>query len=421
MANYTTTEANKLVKETLDAVIQESYDDNMVALKHFKKYAPSEGITPVGRYFTIKTNSNESYGMPSEGGAFPAAGKKTEIRPLVNYRSQFKTFGFTGDVEDIPENKILGAKFADIVKDSTESFDAQQDYWLFGSGDGSLGQIDSVSSNAIAMLNSVTYPQGARPVRAGQTINAYDVSGTAYRSGDMVVSSVTRATDIVNVDAAAAAIASDDDDLLVFKSGYNGAPQGFKYHIDDSGTWLTITRSSSPSTKALVYDAASASVDWDMIETADLRSRNLKGDAAKKYGSTLFMHPCQHKALRASARSAGGVMFNGQLGGNKNMDLLVQDITPGGQTVIEDTNCGASDIFGVILSDWAIEEVAPRQLYKHNDGNILIQQIASSTAYGDAKEGRVYWRYNFVCKRPSNQYRIKNVNFSTSDTRIQRG
>lgn len=420
MPNYTTTQANQIVKETLDAVIQESYDDNMVALKHIKKSVPSEGITPVGRYFAIKVNSNESYGTPSEGGAFPAAGRKTEVRALVNYRSQFKTFAFTGDVEDIPNNKMLGNSFADIVKDSTESFDAQQDFFVFGSGDGVLGQIDSVSSNAITMLNSVTYPQGARGVRAGQLLNAYDVSGSAYRSGDMTVNSVTRSTDIVNVDTAAGSIASDDDDVLVFKSGYNGAPQGFKYHIADSGTWLGLSRSTYPSLNALVYDAASASVDWDMIETADLRSRNYKGDAAGKYGATLFMHPCQHKALRASARSSGNLQFNANLGGNKNMDLLVQDITPGGQKVVEDSNCGPSDIFGAILSDWAIEEVAPRQLYKHNDGNILIQQIASSTAYGDAKEGRIYWRYNLVCKRPFAQYRIKNVNFSTSDTRIQR-
>lgn len=420
MPNLTTTQANVRVKETIDAVIQESYDDNVEALKHFKKYAPTEGITPVGRYITHKVNSNESYGTPSEGGAFPAAGRMVEVRALVNYRSQFKTFAFTGDVEDIVEDKLIGGNFKRIVKDATESFDAQQDYWLFGSGNGSLGQIDSISSNAITMLNSVTYPQGARPVRAGQLLNAYDVSGTAYRSGDMTVNSVTRSTDVVNVDTAAAAIASDDDDLLTFKSGYNGAPQGFLYHIDDSNTWLTLSRSTYPSLKSLVYDAASASVDWDMIETADLRSRNIKGDAAKKFGATLFMHGCQHKALRASARQSGGLVFNTDASGTKNMDLLVQDITPGGQTVVESSNCGPSDIFGVILSDWAIEEAAPRQLYKHNDGNVLIQQIASSTAYGDAKEGRIYQRYNFVCKAPYRQYRIKSVNFSTSDTRISR-
>jgi hypothetical protein len=420
MPNLTTTQANVRVKETLDAVIQESYDDNVEALKYFKKHTPTEGITPVGRYFANKVNSNESYGTPSEGGAFPAAGRMTEVRALVNYRSQFKTFAFTGDVEDIVEDKIIGGNFNRIVKDSTESFDAQQDYWLFGSGNGSLGQIDVANTNDITVLNSVTYPQGARPIRAGQLLNAYDVSGAAYRSGDMTVVSVARATDIVTVDSAAASIASDDDDLFTFKSGYNGAPQGFLYHIADSGTWLTASRTTYPSLRSLVYDAASASVDWDMIETADLRSRNLKGDAAKKYGSALFMHPCQHKALRASARTTGGVMFNGKLEGNKSMDLLVQDITPGGQTVVESSNCGPSDIFGVILSDWAIEEVAPRQLYKHNDGNVLIQQIAAATAYGDAKEGRIYQRYNFVCKNPKNQYRIKNVNFSTSDTRINR-
>jgi hypothetical protein len=59
-------------------------------------------------------------------------------------------------------------------------------------------------------------------------------------------------------------------------------------------------------------------------------------------------------------------------------------------------------------------------MYKHGDGNVFIQSLASATSYGDAKEGRVYSRYNIVCKKPYRQFRIKNVNFSTAETRIQR-
>jgi hypothetical protein len=70
------------------------------------------------------------------------------------------------------------------------------------------------------------------------------------------------------------------------------------------------------------------------------------------------------------------------------------------------------------MSDWAIEEVAPRQLYKHGDGQIFIQKLASGPVYADAKEGRVYWRYNLVCKAPFRQFRIKNLMFDTALTRI---
>ena len=422
MANLTTTELNKTVKETFDAVIQESFADNMPTLKRFKRSVPTEDITSIGRYFAIQVQSNESYGsQSSEGGAFPAAGKLVDVKALVNYRSQFASFAFTGDVEDLANKKTLQNMFTRIVQDTQKTFDRTQAFFLFGSGDGVLGQIDSVSSNAITMLNSVTYPYGARPINAGMLLNAYDVSGTAYRSGDMTVNSVTRATDIVNVDTAAGSIASDDDDVLVYKSSYNYAPQALKYHVnDDTGTWLGLSRSTYPNLKAVVHDAASASVDFDMIELADLKSRNITGDDAPKFGKLLIMHPVQHKNLRSIARSAGNVQFNAALGGNAKMDLLVKDVAPAGQEIIEDSNCGPSDIWGLRLDDWAIEEVAPRQLYKHGDGNILIQQIASSTAYGDAKEGRVYWRYNYVCKAPFRQYRIKNVNFNAAETRINR-
>lgn len=422
MAASTTTNLNKTVKELFDPVIQESFANNMPTLSRFKREVPTEGITSIGRYFAIQVQSNESYGsQATEGGQFPSVGAMVDVKALVNYRSQFKSFGFTGDVEDLAGNRTLQNYLTRIIKDSTESFDAQQGFFLFGSGDGVLAQIDVANTNDITCLNSVTYPHGARAIRAGQVLNAYDVSGTAYRSGDMVVTSVARSTDIVSVDSAAGSIASDDDDVFVFKSSYNYAPQGLKYHVNDaSTTWLTLSRGTYPNLKSTVYDAASATLDWDTIEIADQRSRNIVGDAAPKFNKLLIMHPVQHRALRSSARSSGNLQFNANLAGNKKMDLLVQDVTPGGQEIVEDSNCGASDVWGLNMSDWAIEEVAPRQLYKHNNGDTFIQTIAASTAYGDAKEGRVYWRYNHVCKAPYRQYRIKNLNFSTSDTRISR-
>lgn len=421
MANLTTTELNKTVKETFDAVIQESFADNMPTLKRFKRSVPTEDITSVGRYFAIQVQSNESYGSPTEGGAFPAAGKLVDVKALVNYRSQFKSFAFTGDVQDLAGSKTLQNMLTRIIKDSTQVFDRTQGFFLFGSGDGVLGVIASVSSNALTMANTVANPFGARGVNAGMLLNAYDQSGTAYRTGDMNVSSVTRATDIVNVDAAAGSIASDSDDVLVYKSAYNTAAQGLKYHVnDDTGTWLGLSRSTYPNLRAIVHDASSASIDFDMIEIADLKSRNITGDDSPKFGKVLIMHPVQHKNLRAIARSQGNVQFQTSIAGTPKMDLLVKDVAPAGQEIIEDSNCGPSDVFGLRLDDWAIEEVAPRQLYKHNDGNVFIQQIASSTAYGDAKEGRIYWRYNYVCKSPYTQYRIKNVNFSTAETRVNR-
>jgi hypothetical protein len=388
MPNSTTTQLNQTVKETFDAVIQDSFEDNMTTLKYIKRTVGSEDITSVGRYFAIKVQSNESYGGVAEGGAFPTSGRMVDVQALINYRSQFKSFAF-----------------------------------MFGDGTGILGQIDSEATPAITMLNTVAYPMGARGIRAGMVLNAYDVSGSAYRTTgitDMTVQSVARSTDIITMDSAATDIADDDDDVLVFKNHYNLAPLGFKYHVADSGTWLGLSRTTYPNLKSVVHDASSATIDWDMLEIADLKSRNVKGDSSPKFDSLLITHPVNHKNLRASARSGGNLQFNANVAGNAKMDLLVKDVTPGGQRIVEDLDCPPSDLYGIRTDDWALEEVAPRQLYKHNDGSVFIQQIASSTNYGDAKEGRIYWRYNPVCKAPFRQYRIKNINFSAAETRIQR-
>jgi hypothetical protein len=422
--SYTTTQLNQIVKETFDTMIHESYDFNVGTMKRFKKAVPTEDITALGRFFAIQVQSNESYGSQStEGGAFPVAGNLVDIKALVNYRSQFASFKFTGDVEDLATNKTLTNALKRIVKDTTESFDEKQNYFLFGDGTGSLGTVNVVTDNTgsddeFSMFNTVAQSQGARAIRAGQVVNAH--TGSAYRVGDMAVKSVNRTTDTVSVEDGDLATALAQNDIIVFKGSYNYAPQGFGYHVADSGSWLGLNRSTYPSLKSIVHDAASASLDQDMIEIVALKSRNVRGDSAPKFDYMLVMHPVQHKNLRAAIRSASNVEFQASLAGNAKMDLSVKDVAPNGMEIVEDSWCAPSDVWGLRMADWAIEEVAPRQMYKHGDGNVFIQSLAGSTAYADAKEGRVYARYNIVCKKPYRQFRIKNVNFNTAETRIQR-
>jgi hypothetical protein len=417
----TTSELNKFVKETFDPVIRESYGFNCKTLNLFKKQVPTEPVTSIGRYFTIQTQSNQSYGSAAtEGGAFPAAGTLKDQKALIGYRSQFKSFGWTGDVNDLANAKTLVSANQRVIKDATEQFDEVQNLFLFGPGDGVLGVIDTVSSNDITMLNTVANSYGAREILAGQLLNAYDQSGAAYRSGDMTVNSVARSTDIVSVDTAAASIATDDDDVLVFKGSYGYAPQGFRYHVADSGTWLGLSRTTFPSLKASVYDASSGSLDYDMLDLAMLRSANLAGDDVPANDFTFITHPCQTVYLKAAGRNSANVQFQGGLAGNKKLDLGLMDVEYNGKRINTDSKCAPSDFWGLRLSTWFIEEVAPRQLYKHASGNVMVQGLAGSTNYADAMEGRVYWRYNIVCKEPFKNFRIKNLNFNTADTRINR-
>ena len=422
--SYTTTQLNQIVKETFDTMIHESYDFNVGTMKRFKKAVPTEDITALGRYFAIQVQSNESYGSQStEGGAFPVAGNLVDIKALVTYKSQFASFKFTGDVEDLATNKTLTNALKRIVKDTTEAYDEKQNYFLFGNGTGSLGVVNVVTDNVspaadtFSMYNTVAQSQGARALRAGQVISAYSSAGTK-RTNNMTVTSVNRSNDTVTVPDISTGLVQDD--IITFADSYNYAPQGFAYHIADSGQWLGLNRANYPSLNSVIHDAASASLDQDMIELVALKSRNVRGDAAPKFDYALVMHPVQHKNLRAAIRSASNIDFQASLAGNEKMDLSVREVSPNGMEIIEDSWCAPSDVWGVRMSDWAIEEVAPRQMYKHGDGNVFIQSLAGSTAYADAKEGRVYARYNIVCKKPYRQFRIKNVNFNKEETRIAR-
>lgn len=420
----TTTTQNDKIKELVDKAIYGSYDNNTSTLKLLKRKVPTENVTSRGREFVIQIADNESYQSIAEGGDFPAAGVATTKRALVTYKRHFTTFQFTGDVLDNKNNNTITNEFTFQVDNATKAFDEKQNFFLFGDGSGSLGTIDSVSSNDITMLNTVAASYGARAIRAGQIVNAYDQSGAAYRTTNqhMTVSSVNRSTDVVSVGTAASSIASDDDDILVFKSGYGLENQGFAFHIANSGTWLnSLSRSTYPGLRALVYDQANAAPDWDMIDLALLQSRNIRGDSAPKYDYTLIGHPVTHTNLRMSARANGNVQFNADISGTAKADLGIRDVALNGMMLHEDSWCAPSDMWGIKLDTWWNEEVEPRQLYKHNDGNILIQSIGSGTAvYADKKEGRIYCRNNWVCKEPYKNFRIKNINFDIEMTRIQR-
>lgn len=415
---YSVSQQNEHVKELLDARIQASYGRNMETLKYIKRETATEDITGRGREFVIELQDNESYSSTADGGNFPTAGALVEDRAVVTFRNQFASFDFTGSVKDLATNKTLQNTLTRIVKNTTMSFDEKQEFFLYGDGNGVLAQIDSVASDDITALNNVTYSYGSNFIRKGQLLNAYDVSGAAYRSGDMIVQSVNRSTDVIAVDTAAGSIASDDDDVLVFAGSYGAAPLGFRYHVGNTGSWLGFTRSSTPGVNSLVYDAASASIDFDILEAAEQRSGNLRGDDAPSWEFKWFMHGCQKRYLKALARSSGNVQFNANLAGNSKMDLIVKDVTAGGNEIKKSFWCPPSDAFGLRMGDWSIQEVAPRQVYKHNSsGDIFIQKIGASTVYADAMEGRVYWRYNPLCKAPHAQVRIKNLNFSAADAR----
>lgn len=422
MANLTTTELNVFTKETFDTVIQESFDMNDSTLRLIKKSTPTEGVTALGRKFDVKVKTNRSYGSLTEGGNFPAAGSLLDVQATVNYKSQFTSFGWTGDVHDLAANKTLMNAQTRVIRDATESFDERQNFFCFGNGNGSLGVVDSISSNDITMLQTVANPYGAFMIFEGDLLNAYDQSGAAYRSGDMNVTGVARSTNIVTVDAAAGSIANDDDDILVYKGSYGGAIQGFAYHVSDSTatTWLGLSRSTNPGLKAYVHDASSSALDWDMVDKAILKQTLARTGSVPKNDFTIIMNPIQVNNLKALVRGSANVQYNTSLSGTAKADLGINAIEINGMKIYQDAHCAPSDVWGIRFGDWAIEEVAPRQLYKHADGSVMIQSLGAATVHADAMTGRVYARYNLVCKNPSNQFRIKNVNFSTPDYRHNR-
>jgi len=132
------------------------------------------------------------------------------------------------------------------VANGMKQFRSFLDKLIQTAGNGVLGTISSVASNVLTM----SVPNGAALVYAGQTIQVYDTTLTTNRGTcNVVAADPISPTQTITVDAAPSGTVATD---VIVHDGLSGASPvslfGIKYHQNNAttGTWLNLNRATYP-------------------------------------------------------------------------------------------------------------------------------------------------------------------------------
>lgn len=429
MTAYTMTTAGPVLKEEFDSRVGNAISKRNTFYSWFRQRVEKGDINARGYYFSLKTQRNQGYGSltaSQEGGLLPRAGTPVRRKVRADYRDHFLSGELTGRVQDTDSKSALLALAKDAMSDAEESFTTFQDFYLFGSGTGSLGVVTTGyaggSPTLLTFALAQATPYGSMMIQAGQRIHFHHPTTFAALTGGAVTVSVVVskdvATDIVTFDAVPTDVVANS--IAVIEDTINRETQGLDYHVGNAGTtWLAdgetgtaINRAANPWTSANVIDKSSAALSPDFIDTIALQTSNQVGDGKVMWDQVLVSHPAQQNMYRKLGYALTRTV---NASGNSNLDLGFAQVSHNGMEWRTSTHCQADRLYGLTLNAWKLLEVKAPQMYNFQNGPLI--QKPGTDRYYDAAQFAVYARYALVCTEPYTQFLLKGLAFSVADVR----
>lgn len=403
---FTTTSASPVLKEYVDPAVYKTFaqeDNTFRALMDGK----TERTNIRGRRFALTVRPNASYGSIAEGGQLPLAHQPLNVEAKIYYLNQFKTGEINKEVLDQDDDQAMVSFASHNIESATETFMEDQELWVFGTGNGSLGVIASSVTTTIVFGGDY----GSENIRIGARLNWY-TSANVIRSGGSVTVSTVLTNDIdtatITVDAVPNDLAATD--YATYESSQGNAFHGFPYHISDTTTtWLGLSPSTYPTLKSTVHDANSNPLTPGMIDLVQAKTRRRSGVNTPLNDFALIMHFAQEYNYRALGYDVNVVVQQANMDGSKRtLDLGFTNVMHNGMRFRLSAKCARSDIWGIRFSDWAIEFIKKPGLYQDAHGETMWQKSGSGTPY-DACQFAVHWRGDLALKKRERQFRIKNL------------
>ena len=426
MPAYTMTTAAPILKEVFDETIVEAISKRNTFYSWLRRRVQKETINDRGHHFAVKTRRNQGYGSltsAQEGGLLPRAGAPARRKVRVDYRDHFISGELTGRVLDADSKTALLRLSKDSFADAEESFTTFQDFYLFGSGTGSLGVVTATnqSTTATFALAQAT-PYGSMMIQETQRIEFYHpTTFVQYTGGSVTVSTVSSkdsSTDVVTFDAVPNDLVANA--IAVLEGTINREVQGLDFYVGNSGTtWLAdsetgtaYNRAANPWTSANVLDKAGAALAPTDIDTISLQTSNAEGDGRPSWNHVLLSHVAQQNMYRKLGYNLNRTV---NVTGNSKLDLGFAEVSHNGMEWRTSSHAQADRIYGLDLAGWSMMEVKAPQMYNFPGGPLV--QKPGTDRYYDAVQFAVYARYALVCKTPYKQFLLKNLAFNAADVR----
>lgn len=406
---YTTTTASVVMKDKIEPKVRATFPEEDNTFSALMDEAQKERTNIRGRRIPLRVRPNASYGSISEGAQLPLAGAPVDVEAKVYYLNQFLTGEINKEVLEQDDDDALVSFSSRNMKDDTVTFNNRQNLWVFGTGDGSLGVLASSSTTTIVFGGDY----GSENIIVG-TRGEFYTSGASKRVGGGAVVSTVLTNDVststITVDQVPNDLAATD--TFHYEASYGRAPHGFPYHIANSTTtWLGLSPSTYPTLKATDHDANSNALTPGMIDLVQAKTQKFSGVNNPINDFALIMHNAQAYNYKQLGYGSGmNINLNITAGGK--LDLGFKEVMHNGMRFRIDNQCARSDIWGIRLSDWAIEFIKLPGFYTTAEGNKMWQKAGSGTPY-DAVQYALCARYDLVCKRRERQFRIKNLPYVT--------
>jgi len=174
----------------------------------------------------------------------------------------------------------------------------QLDSQLMQSGNGVVGEIDSVTTTSGVDTYVLTADFGARLVRFGQTVQVFDVTLNTLRgSGQITQWDVENST--IDVTPAIAGAAATDFIVVQGITSPNSLPAmyGVPYHHSNAsvGTWLGFSRATNPEIRSNRVNGNNSALSLPLPRLAINKIGNRVG-IDNSFKPNAWLHPCQKQA-----------------------------------------------------------------------------------------------------------------------------
>jgi len=255
----------------------------------------------------------------------------------------------------------------------------QLDSQLMQSGNGVIGEIDSVSTTGGVDTYVLTADFGARLVRYGQTIQVFDVTLNTLRgSGQVTQWDVENST--VDVTPAIAGVVATDLIVVQGISSPNSLPAifGVPYHHSNAsvGTWLGFSRATNPEIRSNRVNGNNSALSLPLPRLAINKIGNRVG-IDNSFKPNAWLHPCQKQAYEDIGQAVIMIQQPNKNKSEGDLNMYFDRMQFAGAPDRPSFNWNKRRIDFISDEVWGRGEILPLGFYKTDGRNIF--EIRSSS------------------------------------------
>jgi hypothetical protein len=308
------------------------------------------------------------------------------------------------------KRKAIQNNVKTLLAKSMKEFRRQTEAQCQTAGNGVVATVTSVdTSSGSAVVTCTTDGFGVKLLRFGQRVNVYNAARTTNRTagGSVKISGLDLANNTFTIPLVTGLIATD----VILPEGLTGSTPvglyGVPYHANNSssGSWLGLTRSSTPEIVANGVDANSSGLALPFARLA----MNKVGDrvgADNGFKPVACMHPCQVQAYEELGQLVQLIQKQAK---EENLNLYFGNgMQLAGADVKPNFMWDKTRIDFIIPSLWGRAELKAPGFYEV-DGRRIFEMRGPSGGVATSQVFYLVASWNLFCKNPAAASYIYNL------------